>query len=161
MIDFCNCVNAGSEPGLRLGGRYGRPRWFLLREPESEEPAVGFPEVPAHYTEYLLKQPVTTEIRRIISRKSEPNRWDLYEVEIDAGSEVGLLPQMTLEPWKEEAPFWVSTIIAVERGSSRVQIGDYTKTPQSEPRVGDKLSSKGHLFQAENDSGIEDATLKE
>jgi hypothetical protein len=76
MVDFCNSVNAKTEPPRKIveeNGetffKYGR---FLLRESAKNPNALGRPAIPQRFQEYLLVKPiraVVTSVGEITLRK--------------------------------------------------------------------------------------------
>lgn len=150
MIEFCNDVNSGIEPGFERLGRYDRSLKHLIRERELTFPVEGLPDVPSEYVKYLLPQPVSVEITRILEKKTAPNRRDLYKVEVNAGSNKGLIKGMRLRTTRGNDHFWGATVITADPQTAIVELGDYDKDSTSAPEIGDQLCSRHWLYEPES-----------
>jgi len=65
FIDFANAVNAGFEPSASRSAR------FLLRDGDEVKSADGLPNIPAPFSEYILKRPIQAAVSSIKGSRSE------------------------------------------------------------------------------------------
>ncbi len=151
MIEFCNDVNSGFEADMSMRDSVGCPMKHLLRDVDWIARAEGVPGVPPAYKKYILKQPITAEITRVISREPDSEDWQIYMVEVNAGADAGLLPQMTLVSQSdfEFCGVFEEEVISVDRKTSRVRIRLAHGCDECVPRVGDTLSTRNRWFDVE------------
>jgi hypothetical protein len=142
FLKFCNAINLGLEPRKKL---YGGD--FLLRNGDEKKAIVGNPPLPEKWSSYLLSQPVTAMIIKIVE---EGSRKEDRVVLIDKGSKDGLKVGMILSEEihvADEEPTFFSdpTAISLEDYKARVRISLYSKL-----KAGDKITTRfnpGPFFQ--------------
>lgn len=98
LVDFCNCINDGSEPRVQCYGSH------YLREKDWDKPVSGRPEIPVPWAEYLISKPIKGEIVYLVNNN---------EAWINIGSDNGLREGMTLTAWKSNPWTVISVRISV------------------------------------------------
>jgi hypothetical protein len=91
MIEFCNAVNAGTEPRSSLARGY-----FYLREGDEDKKCAGDPPVPKEFKKFLLQSPVSATITKVLSTPNGTNGFFATSALVNAGSKQGLIPGMKL-----------------------------------------------------------------
>lgn len=143
MVEFCNCVNDGSEPRDRTHG------FFLLRRGDEKIEVSGPPAVPNEYRRYLLSEPVEAKIVSVWKSTLRPSvcDWNFKDTKltIDAGSKQGLLTGMTLHITAPEDAFGSVTVTKVEENRCEVVM---TQIDEDEPppQAGWKLSTRAPWY---------------
>jgi len=102
IADFCNEVNMGLEPRRDPTGE------FFLREGDWKRPVNGLPEVPAIWRPYLLAQPKSGVVIKLI---------DSCSATITLGTRDHILPGMTLvRQWDDNEDYrLMNAIMRVEQ----------------------------------------------
>lgn len=123
IVAFCSDVNQGSEPRRDPHGKY------YLRQNDWEKAVTGKPEVPKHWTNYFLSQPVRGKITELIGKA---------EAWVNVGADAGLLEGMVLTAQTQgELMFSQVRVEVVEKSRCRVKC----KWQDSELVLGQTVSS--------------------
>ncbi|MGH7192879.1 MAG: hypothetical protein ACREJM_05000 [Candidatus Saccharimonadales bacterium] len=85
MLEFCNAINAGTEPRTDIHGLH------LLRCGDEAKAVQGLPTVPDEFKDYLLARPIEAEIIEVMERAENSTLGVL-----NRGKMHGLLPGMEL-----------------------------------------------------------------
>lgn len=85
MLEFCNAINAGTEPRTDIHGLH------LLRWGDHSKAVQGLPTVPDEFKDYLLARPIEAEVIEVRERAD-----DRTLVVLNRGKMHGLLPGMEL-----------------------------------------------------------------
>ena len=148
FIDFCNEINAGSEP------RKGVHGMTLLCRGDEQKKATGLPSVPKAFEPYLLSKPIETEIIAIgdttKSSKESAVREIRIRVTVKYGSKAGLLSGMKLYVVKPNSVFDSIVLDKVDEGQSEGVITRYSLAGvmgllsllDNDPKIGWKLSTR-------------------
>lgn len=92
MIGFCNSINSGDEPRTRIEGNH------LLQIGDEQKEVSGFPPIPNVYKPYLLKQPITVELKEILNITTNSNPQSYYYLDRKTSAAVDLDAQQLLQP---------------------------------------------------------------
>lgn len=140
VIDFCNAVNAGSEPRDDMHGL------FALRKGDEKLKANGFPAVPEKYKPYLLPQPIEAEIVLVgdpTTRAGLANTtFRSTPVTLNKGTEDGLLVRMTLQVTNPQHLIESVQITKESRDRSNGVILQMVSEYGHAPEAGWKLSTR-------------------
>lgn len=99
MIDFCNAINNGFEPGLYLGSL------FLHKKEDEKKKVTGEPLIPVQFREYLLKKPLRAEITEVLNHtvfSEDIMKRNVTEVIVNIGTADGLKKGMELRVVKPD-----------------------------------------------------------
>jgi len=153
MIDFCNAINAGIEPpGKRrsANGEIFVDRLLsdsLLRAGDETKNALGAPEIPASFLEYLLEKPVETSITSVGEARTEKEKnsdlIDRYtKVTVGVGYAEGVRRGMEFFALDSSGRFDFVEIDEVsEHTSSAIIHQVFFSVPDRVPVVGVKVTS--------------------
>jgi hypothetical protein len=83
FLDFCNDINAGSEPRTDTGGS------AYLKAGDEKKTVAGLPSLPAPWSDFLLKQSLEGKVIKVIGQSAQ----------INLGSDDGLRAGMRLSAW--------------------------------------------------------------
>lgn len=139
IVEFCNDVNAGTEPREDMHGRH------LLREGDEKKKVRGFPAVPDEFRAYLLTKPIEATITTVGSYTTRPIvcEWKFKDtpVTLDAGSEAGILPGMEFHVRKPGNIVKSVTVTKVSRNSSEALMTGIGEEDPG-PKVGWRVSTR-------------------
>lgn len=129
VVEFCNSVNLGWESRDSVRG------FHLLRNGDEKIKVDGFPDLPAGYERYLLKEPILAKIIAVEPHSFRPSvvEWKFKDtpVVLDVGMKQGLLPGMKLLATGER---WESLVITkAEENRSHGVITQTEGEPGPEP----------------------------
>ena len=140
LLEFCNAVNTGIEPRRSFNGAEDQRAFdgaylgaFYLREDDEQRSAVGLPQLPAAWREYLLEKPVEGVVTSIDGE---------HKAALNVGSRHGLRVGMRLVAFDEEEKRWGPPslwsgikVVSVEAESAQVEF-------QGKLRQGAKVSTR-------------------
>lgn len=143
FIRFANAVNAGFEPSEHRSAR------FLLRDGDELKSAVGLPNIPAPFSEYILKQPIQAAISSIKGSRFEISKGSGFElsfhittVVLNAGSEQGVKEGMEFYLYSPSDLADWATVTKVSKDSSEAEVSqDQTAEKYGLPSVDWLLST--------------------
>ncbi len=127
IIDFCNAVNARTEPRQwSYGG-------FFLRGDEEKE-TTGKPDVPEEFKAYLLDEPVDAEVVAVSDIQPEYCTY-LATVVLNKGKKDGLLPGMEVGVLKPKSVYGHMKLTRVEetRSEGRYRYGRFPGEIREKP----------------------------
>ena len=137
IIDFCNSVNSGLEPRSRPHGSH------LLRIGDELKEVSGVPSIPSSFQSYLLKQPITVEIKKIITitTNANPPSYRYYETSaaVDLNAQHLLQPGMQLYLLNQERVFATAFVSEVSSSTAKLTIETSKTFPL--PQVGWRFST--------------------
>lgn len=123
FIRFANAVNAGFEPSESRSAR------FLLRDGDELKSAVGLPNIPAPFSEYILKQPIQAAISSIKGSRFDISKGRGFElsfrittVVLNAGSEQGVKEGMEFYLYSPSNLANWATVTRVNKDSSEAEV---------------------------------------
>lgn len=129
MLEFCNAVNAGTEPRTDIHGLH------LLRWGDDAKAVQGLPTVPDEFKRYLLARPIEAEIIEIRERAENST------VVLNRGKMHGLLPGMELHIIEPNHPFESVRVTKVKGERCEATITSFfDDAPAPQPRW--RLSTK-------------------
>jgi hypothetical protein len=111
MLGFCNAINQGLEPRNQAEGL------SYLRADDWKKDVAGWPELPAEWMPFLLREPVLGRILELMEG---------CRARVDLGSKVGIRTGMELSFQGERFPCR-GTVIGVEPDSCIVALPEYSE----------------------------------
>jgi hypothetical protein len=115
IVNFANAINAGFEPSK------GRSWRFLLRAGDERRVVRGQPNIPAQYSDYLLKNPIRAQIASIKESHLESSS-RITTVVLDVGNAQGVKQGMEFHVYSPSRIFESAEIINVNPSSSEAII---------------------------------------
>jgi hypothetical protein len=123
FIDFANAVNAGFEPSENRSSR------FLLRDGDEVKSAHGLPNIPAPFSEYILKRPIQAAVSSIKGSRFENTKGRGFELSfhittlvLNVGSEQGVKEGMEFYVYSPPNLADWAKVTKVSKGSSEAQV---------------------------------------
>jgi hypothetical protein len=113
MLGFCNAINQGLEPRNRAEGL------SYLRADDWKKGVAGWPELPAEWMPFLLREPVLGTILELMEG---------FRARVDLGSKVGIRPGMELSVQGERLFPGRGKVMSVEPDSCIVALPEYSET---------------------------------
>ncbi len=124
MLEFCNAINAGTEPRTDIHGLH------LLRYGDEAKAVQGLPIVPDEFKDYLLARPIEAEIIEVRERTENSTL-----VVLNRGKIHGLLPGMELHVIAPDEPLASVNVTKVDDGGCEATITSFfDDAPAPEPR---------------------------
>jgi hypothetical protein len=123
FLDFVNAVNAGFEPSAQRSSR------FLLRDGDEVKSADGPPNIPAPFSEYILKEPIQAAISSIKGSRFENIKGSGFETSLhittlvlNVGSEQGVKEGMEFYVYSPATVAEWAKITKVNRANSEAEV---------------------------------------
>jgi len=123
FIDFANAVNAGFEPSPYRSAR------FLLRDGDEVKSADGLPDIPAPFSEYILKRPIQAAVSSIKGSRFEDFKGNGIELSfhittlvLNVGSEQGVKEGMEFYVYSPPNLADWAKVTKVSKDSSEAEI---------------------------------------
>jgi hypothetical protein len=134
MEQFCSDVNSFWEPRHEVRGTY------FLRDGDEQIPALGLPLVPEKYRGALLSAPIEAKIIQIVSSGKGEDGFIHARVRLDAGSEQGVVPHMTMRLVDQDQ----SMLLGVDDVNPKDCSGDVAGEEErwAAPKVGWRFTSR-------------------
>jgi hypothetical protein len=142
LLDFCNHVNSGEEPGI------DRASAFFLHEDDLGKAVAGEPSLPDPWKRCLLEQPLSAEIVSVAPPSGADNAATARHevtVTLNVGRKDGVFAGMKFHGHEEPLHVFrvcdVSDATCTARSSPRLPIRDEKDEALPAPREGWKLST--------------------
>ena len=143
VVEFANAINAGFEPRDSAWGE------FLLKREDVSKAVTGFPILPAHYSGYLLSNPVDAEISEVRQSRREESQ-GITTVLLNVGATQGVKKGMEFYLHTPSGFFESAKVTRVDSSSSEAEIFQCSGDKAGPPSVGWKLSTSDTVRKAES-----------